>query len=133
VILIELVPRLSALCAGDERTGAPDKRGELTGWRTRCAQCLTSQSPDLTGVQSRNATIEPIASKLNTLPKNVGSHRRASFEWAGSSCVEDLAAEVPGVNERYSGELQVDGSSGHMEHPPAIPTLFALGTPWPMM
>lgn len=117
MILIDIVPEISAHCAaGDERTGARDKRGELTGWRTGCAECLTSQSSDLTGGQGRNGTTDPIVSKVNALPKNLGSRRLTSFEWTGSSRVEDLAAEVPGLNERCSGELQVHGSSGHVEH-----------------
>jgi hypothetical protein len=117
VILIDIVPRISAHCAaGAERTGALDRRGELTRWRVRCAECVTSQSPDLMGGQGRNRTTDPIVSKLNSLPKDVGLRERASFEWTGSSYVEDLAAEVPGVKKRYSGELQVPGSPGHMEH-----------------
>jgi len=53
---------------------------------------------------------DPVASKLNSLPKFVASRTRTSFDWRGSELVRDAAAAVPGLKERFSGELQVHGS-----------------------
>jgi dihydrofolate reductase len=58
---------------------------------------------------------DPIASKLNALPKHVASRKRASFEWTGSSHVKDVAAEVTGLKKRYPRELQVHGSPGLLQ------------------
>lgn len=58
---------------------------------------------------------DPIASKLNALPKHVASRTRESFEWHNSSRVRDVAAEVTGLKKRYQGELQVHGSAGLLQ------------------
>lgn len=58
---------------------------------------------------------DPIASKLNTLPKHVASRTRESFEWGNSSGVRDVAAEVASLKKRYQGELQVHGSAGLLQ------------------
>jgi len=55
---------------------------------------------------------DPIASKLNNLPKHVASRTRTSFEWKNSSVVRDVAREVPALKQRYRHELQVHGSAG---------------------
>ena len=53
----------------------------------------------------------PIASKLNTLPKYVASTTLASAEWRGSVLLGgDLAAEVTKLKEQPGSELQVHGS-----------------------
>jgi dihydrofolate reductase len=53
---------------------------------------------------------DPIASKLNSLPKFVASRTRTAFDWRGSELVRDAAAEVPALKKRFAGELQVHGS-----------------------
>jgi dihydrofolate reductase len=54
---------------------------------------------------------DPIASKLNTLPKYVASATLADLGWANSSLLGgDVAAEVAKLKERPGGELQVHGS-----------------------
>ena len=54
---------------------------------------------------------DPIASKLNTLPKYVASATLEDLSWTNSSLLGgDVAAEVARLKERPGGELQVHGS-----------------------
>ncbi|KMS72907.1 deaminase/reductase [Streptomyces viridochromogenes] len=54
---------------------------------------------------------DPVASKLNALPKYVPSSPLADPEWAGTTVLGgDLAKEVTALKERTDGELQVHGS-----------------------
>jgi dihydrofolate reductase len=56
---------------------------------------------------------DPIASKLNALPKYVASRTLDSVAWHNSSLLgDDVAAEVAKLKERAGGELQVHGSGG---------------------
>lgn len=55
---------------------------------------------------------DPIASRLNTLPKHVASRTRVRFDWANSELVRDVVAEVPVLKQRYEREIQVHGSCG---------------------
>jgi dihydrofolate reductase len=55
---------------------------------------------------------DPIASKLNALPKYVASHTQTQFEWHRSSPVRDVVKEVRELKKRYVHELQVHGSGG---------------------
>jgi dihydrofolate reductase len=55
---------------------------------------------------------DPIATKLNNLPKYVVSRTRSAFDWNQSSHVEHVVKEVEGLKARTSGELQVHGSAG---------------------
>jgi dihydrofolate reductase len=53
---------------------------------------------------------DPIAGKLNSLPKFVASRTRTAFDWNNSALVRDAATEVPGLKKRFPRELQVHGS-----------------------
>jgi len=55
---------------------------------------------------------DPIASKLNALPKHVASKTLAQVDWHNSSLVRDVATEVSSLKARYPRELQVHGSAG---------------------
>jgi dihydrofolate reductase len=55
---------------------------------------------------------DPIAGPLQRLPKHVASRTLERAEWTPSTIVRDVAREVPGLRDRYPGELQVHGSAG---------------------
>jgi dihydrofolate reductase len=55
---------------------------------------------------------DPVASKLNNLPKHVASRTRTSFDWRNSSLVQDVVEDVAALKKRYSREIQVHGSIG---------------------
>ncbi|MFF8228493.1 dihydrofolate reductase family protein [Streptomyces caelestis] len=65
---------------------------------------------------------DPVASKLNALPKYVPSSTLADPEWAGTTVLTgDLAKEVTALKERTDGEIQVHGSGA------LVRSLLALG------
>jgi dihydrofolate reductase len=55
---------------------------------------------------------DPIASKLNSLPKYVASRTRTKFSWSGTALVRDIAKEVVVLKKRFPREVQVHGSCG---------------------
>ncbi|MEV1076823.1 dihydrofolate reductase family protein [Streptomyces sp. NPDC050211] len=64
---------------------------------------------------------DPVASKLNALPKYVVSSTLTDPEWSGTTVVSgDLAKEVTALKERTDGEIQVHGSGALLQ------SLFAL-------
>lgn len=55
---------------------------------------------------------DPIASKLNALPKFVASRTRSSFDWNPSTHLPDVVKGVAELKARFPREVQVHGSSG---------------------
>jgi len=55
---------------------------------------------------------DPIAGKLNSLPKFVASRTQTTFNWSGTSHVRDVTKEVVDLKKRFSREVQVHGSCG---------------------
>jgi dihydrofolate reductase len=54
---------------------------------------------------------DPIAARLNSLPKYVPSASLTDPEWKGTNVIGgDLAGEIPALKEQTPGELQVHGS-----------------------
>ena len=55
---------------------------------------------------------DPVASKLNSLPKFVASRTQTTFSWKGSSYIQDVVKDVPDIKQRFAREVQVHGSCG---------------------
>jgi dihydrofolate reductase len=54
---------------------------------------------------------DPIASRLNNLPKYVASRSLENAEWQNSTVIRDVPTEVAALKEQPGGELQVHGSA----------------------
>ncbi|MFC8953313.1 dihydrofolate reductase family protein [Streptomyces sp. NPDC057101] len=56
---------------------------------------------------------DPVASKLNALPKYVATTTLDSADWAGTTLLRgDVVKEVAALKERTDGEIQMHGSAG---------------------
>lgn len=55
---------------------------------------------------------DPIASKLNGLPKFVASHTQTSFDWNNTTPVRDVVKDAIELKKRFGREVQVHGSCG---------------------
>lgn len=56
---------------------------------------------------------DPVASKLNALPKYVASTTLDEVEWNNSTLIRaNIAGEVAALKQRYANEIQVHGSGG---------------------
>lgn len=58
---------------------------------------------------------DPIAARLNALPKHVASRSLPLLQWQNSSLVRDVASEVAALKLRYAREIQVHGSAGLLQ------------------
>jgi dihydrofolate reductase len=54
---------------------------------------------------------DPIAAKLNALPKYVASRTLDSADWENSTVIRDVPDDVPAAKEQVDGELHVWGSA----------------------
>lgn len=55
---------------------------------------------------------DPIASKLNALPKYVASTTRSEFDWSNTHHLAEVPGGIAAVKDQLEGELQVHGSHG---------------------
>jgi dihydrofolate reductase len=55
---------------------------------------------------------DPIAGKLNSLPKFVASNTKTAFTWNPTSHVRDVTKEIDEIKKRFQREVQVHGSCG---------------------
>jgi dihydrofolate reductase len=55
---------------------------------------------------------DPIAGKLNSLPKYVASRTRSTFTWHNTTHVRDVEKEVFELKQRFAREVQVHDSCG---------------------
>jgi dihydrofolate reductase len=55
---------------------------------------------------------DPVATKLNALPKYVASKTLTDARWNNSTIVRDVVSEVRSLKTKLDGEVQVHGSAG---------------------
>lgn len=58
---------------------------------------------------------DPVAGKLNALPKYVASRTLAKADWNNTAIIRDVAGEVAKLKQRIQGEIQVHGSAGLLQ------------------
>jgi dihydrofolate reductase len=58
---------------------------------------------------------DPVAAKLNALPKYVVSKTLAKAEWNNSSVLRDVLVDVTKLKHKNTGEVQVHGSAGLLQ------------------
>ena len=55
---------------------------------------------------------DPVASKLNGLPKFVASRTQDAFAWSNTTLVRDVVKDAIAIKKRFGREVQVHGSAG---------------------
>ena len=55
---------------------------------------------------------DPVASKLNSLPKFIASNTQSSFDWNNSNHIAQVPEDIESIKSQFEGELQVHGSYG---------------------
>jgi dihydrofolate reductase len=58
---------------------------------------------------------DPVATKLNSLPKYVASRTRTDFPWHDSHHLPEVVTGVAELKKRYAREVQVHGSAGLLQ------------------
>ncbi len=55
---------------------------------------------------------DPVATRLNALPKYIASRSRSDFDWSNSHHAGDIPKDIEALKNQFEGELQVHGSHG---------------------